>query len=186
MHKFTTALLATAAIVIMPAAGQGQAPAAAGSAPQAGVTTPGERANTDLLKRWYRSATDGTPADTRLAMLDPDIEFVLAAGLPRSTGGTYRGVRDMRDRMWPALGVVFDEWNQEEQAYFADGDTVILTGTYHIRSKGNARRVDAPFVHVWTFRDGRPVRLVQHTDTALIARAVEAGPGGPPPAALRP
>jgi len=41
-----------------------------------------------------------------------------------------------------------------------------VLGTYAGIARGTGKRLDVPFVHVWTFADGLAVRFRQFLDTA--------------------
>ena len=117
----------------------------------------------DTVRRSYeafaRDDLDGVMAD-----MDDAIEWHQAQGLPH--GGLYRGLADVRRHVFDPL---HDEWWEEFSAdpdEFVDaGDTVVVIGRYRGVAKGTGRRLDAPYVHVWTLRDGRAIRFRQFLDT---------------------
>jgi len=43
---------------------------------------------------------------------------------------------------------------------------VVVTGRYRGRSKRTGAVLDAPFAHIWRFRDGKAVEFRQFLDTA--------------------
>ena len=117
----------------------------------------------DIVRRSYeafaRDDLDGVMAD-----MDDAIEWHQAQGLPH--GGLYRGLADVRRHVFDPL---HDEWWEEFSAdpdEFVDaGDTVVVIGRYRGVAKGTGRRLDAPYVHVWTLREGKAVRFRQFLDT---------------------
>jgi ketosteroid isomerase-like protein len=127
----------------------------------------------DIVKRSYeafaRDDLDGVLAD-----LHPDIEWHQAQGLPH--GGTYRGVAEVRRSIFDPLD---EEWWEEfsaDPAEFLDaGSEIVVLGRYRGVAKGTGRRLDVPFVHVWTLEDGKAVRFRQFLDTAGWVEAL-AGP----------
>ena len=46
------------------------------------------------------------------------------------------------------------------------GSNVIVLGRYLGRAKGTGKRLDVPFVHIWTFEDGKATQFRQFLDTA--------------------
>ena len=103
--------------------------------------------------------------DAALAMMDDDIEWHQAQGLPH--GGLYRGRDEVSRNVFEPLDA---EWWSEFSAVpdeFLDaGDQVVALGRYRGLAKGTGNCLDVPFVHVWTLRDGRATRFRQFLDTA--------------------
>lgn len=108
-----------------------------------------------------------------LADLDPDIEWVQAQGLPH--GGTYRGVEEVQRNIFdPLERDWWDGFTAEPNEFIEAGDQVVVLGRYRATAKRSRRRLDVPYVHVWTVRDGRLVRFRQFLDTAGWNAALEA------------
>lgn len=103
--------------------------------------------------------------DAVLADMHPDIEWHQAQGLPH--GGTYRGLDEVRRNIFDPLDR--DWWEEfvvEPEELIEAGDQCVVLGRYRGVAKGTGKRLDVPFVHVWTFRDGLAVRFRQFLDTA--------------------
>lgn len=118
----------------------------------------------DIVKRSYeafaRDDLDGVLAD-----LDPDIEWQQAQGLPH--GGVYHGVAAVRANIFEPLDESWwDEFTADPDELIADGDRVVVLGRYRGVAKVTGKRLDVPFVHVWTIRDGRAILFRQFLDTA--------------------
>ena len=120
--------------------------------------------NVELAQRAYEAfARDDL--DQVLAVLDPEIEWHQAQGLPH--GGLYRGVDSVRraifdplDREW------WDGFRADPEQFIDGGDEVVVLGRYTACAKATGKPLEVPFVHVWTIRDGRVVRFRQFLDTA--------------------
>ena len=52
------------------------------------------------------------------------------------------------------------------------GDNVVVLGKYSGTYKATGKSFQADFAHVWTIRDGKAVKFVQYTDTALVQKAL--------------
>lgn len=120
--------------------------------------------NVDAVRRSYEAfARDDM--DAVVADMDPEIEWHQAEGLPH--GGFYRGLDEVRRAIFAPLD---DEWWDEFAAdpdeLLDAGDEVVVLGRYRGRAKGTGKPLDVPFVHVWSFRDGRAWRFRQFLDTA--------------------
>lgn len=79
-----------------------------------------------------------------------------------------RNVFDPLDRDW------WDEFVVTPEEFVEDGDIVVVLGTYRGLARGTGKRLDVPFVHVWTFADRRAVRFRQFLDTAGWNEALSA------------
>jgi ketosteroid isomerase-like protein len=118
----------------------------------------------ERTRRSYEAFERGD-LDAVTADMADDIEWHQAQGL--SHGGTYHGLAEVRRAIFDPLDA---EWWAEFHAVpheFLDaGDEVVVLGRYTGTAKGTARQLDVPFVHVWSWRDGRAVRFRQFLDTA--------------------
>ena len=103
--------------------------------------------------------------DAVLADMHPEIEWHQAQGLPH--GGFYRGIDDVRRNIFDPLDR--DWWSEfvvEPEEFIESGDQVVVIGRYRGVAKETEKRLDVPFVHVWTFQDDLAVRFRQFLDTA--------------------
>ena len=119
---------------------------------------------TAIVRRSYEAfARDDL--DAVVADMADDIVWEQAQGLPH--GGVYRGLDEVRRNVFEPLDR--DWWAEFEavpsEFLEAENDVVVL-GRYRGAAKGTGRRLDVPFVHVWTLRDGKAVRFRQFLDTA--------------------
>ena len=99
-----------------------------------------------------------------LAGLDPQIAWTEAAGGPFA--GTYTGPGAVLENVFGPLGSEWDEFAAHPDTYVCDGDTAVVTGTYHGRYRPTGRSLEARFAHSWQLLDGRVARFEQFTDTA--------------------
>ncbi len=103
--------------------------------------------------------------DGVLAHLHPDIEWHQAQGLPH--GGVYRGIDEVRANVFDPLD---RDWWEEFVVTPEDvvdgGRDVVVLGRYTGIARGTGKKLDVPFVHVWTFVDEQAVMFRQFLDTA--------------------
>jgi ketosteroid isomerase-like protein len=120
--------------------------------------------NVEIARRSYE-AFERDDLDAVLADMDDDIVWEQAQGLPH--GGVYHGLAEVRRNIFEPLDT---EWWAEFHAVpheFLESDAdVVVLGRYTGRAKETGRALDVPYVHVWTFADGRAVRFRQFLDTA--------------------
>jgi ketosteroid isomerase-like protein len=118
----------------------------------------------ELTAQSYAAFAHGD-LDAVLENMHDEIEWHQAQGLAH--GGVYRGLDEVRrnvfhplDRDW------WDEFVVTPEQYLDAGSDVVVLGRYTGVARGTGKVLDVPFVHVWTFDDGRAVRFRQFLDTA--------------------
>jgi uncharacterized protein len=120
--------------------------------------------NVTLVRRSYEAFARGDLAGV-LAAFHADIEWEQAQGLPH--GGSYSGRDEVERAIFAPLA---EEWWDNFEAtptqLLDAGDDVVVLGRYTALAKRTRKRLDVPFVHVWSLRDGQAVRFRQFLDTA--------------------
>ncbi len=115
--------------------------------------------------------------DAVLALLDPAIVWVEAAGSP--IAGTYVGPQAVVDHVFTALREEWDGFALAVDEIVAAAGTVVALGTYSGTDHRTGRAFEARVAHVWHFENGRAVRFEQIADTAVLdAAAREPAAGG--------
>lgn len=124
----------------------------------------------DTVRSIYAAFTRGDiPAV--LAALAPTVHWTEAEGFPY--GGTYVGPNAVLEGVFMRLGTEWDGFACAPQRFVAEGQTVIALGEYSGTYNGTGKHFVAPFVHVWELEGGKVVRFHQHTDTAVVRRAMD-------------
>ena len=119
--------------------------------------------NVSIVRRAYEAFSRGD-MDAVVADMHDEIEWQQAQGLPH--GGTYRGLDEVRRNVFDPLDRDWwSEFSAEPDELLDAGDEVVALGRYRGVAKGTGRRLDVPFVHVWSLRDGRVWRFRQFLDT---------------------
>ena len=118
----------------------------------------------EIVKRSYdafaRKDLAGVMAD-----MHPEIEWQQAQGLPH--GGTYHGLDEVRHNIFEPLDVEWwDEFSAQPDEFLDAGGEVVVLGRYRGVAKETGKRLDVPFVHIWTLRGEQAVRFRQFLDTA--------------------
>lgn len=117
-----------------------------------------------LVERSYEAFSRGD-MDAVMADMDEAIEWHQAQGLPH--GGLYRGLEEVRRNVFDPLDEEWwDAFSADPDEFLDAGGEVVVLGRYRGTAKGTGRRLDVPFVHVWSVRDGKAIRFRQFLDTA--------------------
>ena len=66
-----------------------------------------------------------------------------------------------------------DRYTVTPDEFYDAGDTIIVTGMYSGSYNATGKNMSTPFAHFWTLADGKVVKFVQYTDTAVMNRALE-------------
>ena len=107
--------------------------------------------------------TDASPTSPRAQSASKLWEQ--AQGLPH--GGTYHGLDEVRRNIFDPLDVEWwDEFTAVPDEFLDAGDEVVVLGRYRGVAKETGKRLDVPFVHIWTIREEQAVRFRQFLDTA--------------------
>jgi uncharacterized protein len=114
-------------------------------------------------------------AATVLGMFDPDIVWNEAEGIPYADRNPYVGPQQVAEGVFGRILADFEGFTVNPDKIFHDGNTVIAQGRYHGVHRATGQRLDAQFVHVWTFRDNLITGFQQYADTAQFVRVA----GGP-------
>lgn len=134
-------------------------------------------ARADIAAGLYRSLAVGDRDDI-LARLHPDFHGHTTPGLPLGLGGDYASPESMLRNFW---GGIARSWiasaHPVEYLTVAD-DRLIVRGIYRGRGKPPGTAFEAEFVHDLRFDGDRIVELVQLTDSARWAAALEAADCG--------
>ena len=127
-------------------------------------------AHSDTIANVYAAFARGdVPAV--LGVLAPSVSWTEAEGFPY--GGTYVGPDAVLQNVFMKLGSEWDGYAAVPQEYVASADTVVALGEYSGTYKATGKSFRAPFVHVWKFSGDRVVSFTQHTDTAVVQRALQ-------------
>lgn len=129
--------------------------------------------NVDIVRRSYDAFARGD-LDAVVADMHQEIEWQQAQGLPH--GGTYRGLAEVRRNVFDPLDRDWwSEFSAVPDELLDAGDEVVVLGRYRGVAKATDRRLDVPFVHVWSLRGGTVWRFRQFLDTHGWVEALSPG-----------
>ncbi|MFJ9691460.1 nuclear transport factor 2 family protein [Kitasatospora sp. NPDC101183] len=106
-----------------------------------------------------------------LATMDPEIEWVHPEGLSEyGLGGVkngHQGVLEFLAKVPTVLGGM----RLEPQEFVHSGDRVVVFGVRAVTAL-SGRTETLPFIHSWSIRDGRAVRMEDMFDTLVFSRLI--------------
>jgi ketosteroid isomerase-like protein len=130
----------------------------------------------DRLAEAYRAWRDtrGMTPDLFLDLMAGEIEMrsVLEPALPSDLAAHRRSQGEAREY----FAVLLRDWEMidfPQEKIVADGDTVVWIGRCAWRHRQTGQEIDTPKVDIWTFRDGRAVRVLEMFDSLGFARTAE-------------
>ncbi|HEX3731574.1 MAG TPA: nuclear transport factor 2 family protein [Mycobacteriales bacterium] len=125
-------------------------------------------ANLDLIHSVY-AAFGRHDLPAVLNMLAPDVAWIHPEGMvPYGTGGTTLGHEGVTAFLAKVPTVIAAQ-KVEPQEFIVDGDRVIVFGSRHVTAH-NGKSGILRFIHSWTLRDGRIIRLEDAFDTVEMHR----------------
>jgi uncharacterized protein len=128
-----------------------------------------EQENVKFVKEIYGAFLRGDIPSVLSTMSD-DVDFFEPGEGAYPTSGHRRGLAEMRE-----FFRILDETTKfetfEPREYIAQGDKVVVLGTYTGIAKPTGRRFGMDWAMVWTIRDGKAVKFHEYTDTLAGANA---------------
>lgn len=100
----------------------------------------------------------------------PDIEWHEAQGNPLADRNPYLGAKAIGDGVFGRILAAIDNFSATPDRIVDGGDDVIVLGCYHGTMKHSGATLNAPFCHVYRFKNGQIVSFQQYTDSAQWAQ----------------
>jgi uncharacterized protein len=107
-----------------------------------------------------------------IGILDPRIVWNEAENFVYADHSPYVGVEAVLTGLFARLGGEWDGFSAVPHEIVDGGETVVALGRYGGVYKATGVKVDAQFVHVYKFKDGKVATFQQYTDTAQFQDAV--------------
>lgn len=119
---------------------------------------------TQLVRDLYSAFAAGDVPGV-LGALAPDVRWTEMAGGPY--GGLSIGRDAVLENVFMKLGTEWDGFSAAPREFVAQGDTVVVLGTYSGTYIATGKSFTAPFAHVWKVAGGTVATFEQYTDTAV-------------------
>lgn len=105
--------------------------------------------------------------------MDPAITWNEAEGNPLADRNPYVGGQAIGEGVFGRLLGAIDNFTAVPDTYIDGGDHVVVLGRYGGTIKSGGATLDAPFCHVYRFREGKAVSFQQYTDTEQWTRLMK-------------
>lgn len=125
--------------------------------------------NKDIIRGTYE-ASSAEKGERLQAALAPDASWTEAAGFPYA--GTYVGFDAIAASVFERLATEWIDYHAEAHTYLEDGDKVAAFGVYSGTYRATGKAMSATFAHLYTFKDGKIVRMEQYVDSAVVRHAM--------------
>ena len=101
-----------------------------------------------------------------LQLVDPRIEWTSAENFIYADQSPYVGANAVATLIFGRLLVDWDNFSMTAGEVLGSGEIVIASGRFRGRFKANGASIDAQFVQVFQFKDGKIAKCQMYTDTA--------------------
>jgi uncharacterized protein len=112
-----------------------------------------------------------------MAHFDPQVEWTSAENFIYADESPYIGLDAVRNLIFLRLQNDWDDFSLTAQEITGGGDVVIASGRFQGIFKANGAAVNAQFVQVFQFSNGKIARCQMYTDTAQFKEALAREPG---------
>jgi ketosteroid isomerase-like protein len=124
-----------------------------------------------VVKRFYRLYAIKDIAST-IALFDPKAEMHPAENFIYATGKPFVGPDAIRASIFAQVDDDWEGFTATTKELLGAGEVVIARGRYRGTFKATGTAIDAEFVHVFRFKDGKIVTWQSYTDTAQFKEAI--------------
>jgi ketosteroid isomerase-like protein len=122
----------------------------------------------ETVRRGYEALNQGD-VESALELVQPDIEWNTYL-VPGPGGGTYRGYDGVRE-LWTDVRNIFTDYRNDPEELIEAGDKVVSFICIRGRGSLSGAEVEARIAHVFTFRDGKILRVDSFEDRDEALRA---------------
>ena len=106
-----------------------------------------------------------------LAQMVSDVEWIETEAGNIPTHGTFSSPPEVLENVFAKGPDHFEQFELHPELWIEAGDDVVVTGRVVARTR-TGRKLDAPYAHVFSFRDGKVCRNDNFPDTALWTAAL--------------
>jgi ketosteroid isomerase-like protein len=124
-----------------------------------------------VIERFYQMyGRKNIPAT--LELFHPQVEMHPAENFIYATGIPFVGPEAIGNSIFNQVDADWEGFTATTQELLGAGEVVIARGRYRGTFKATGTAIDAEFVHVFRFKDGKIVMWQSYTDTAQFKEAI--------------
>jgi uncharacterized protein len=105
-----------------------------------------------------------------VAQLAPELEWIETEADTLPIHGRFTSAREVLEHVFAQVPEHFERFELRPELWVEAGDDVVVTGRVVARTR-EGRDLDAPYAHVFSFRDGKVTRNDNFHDTAVWVTA---------------
>ena len=109
-----------------------------------------------------------------MELFDPQVEMHPAENFIYATGKPYVGLDVIRNQIFTRIDNDWDGFSAVTEEILGAGEVVIARGRYRGTFKATGTAINAEFVHVFRFKNGKISMWQSYTDTAQFKDAIGA------------
>jgi hypothetical protein len=125
-----------------------------------------------LTVRSFYEALVRRDAEAFTSMLDRQVEWTSAENFLYADHSPYVGIDAVRNLIFERLPADWEEFSMSAGEILGGGELVIASGRFRGTFKTNGASIDAQFVQVFQFKDGKVSRCQIYTDTAKFKESI--------------
>jgi ketosteroid isomerase-like protein len=128
------------------------------------------KSNLELIEKTYESFA-ARDYEAVMSNFAEDFEWISADNSPLADRSPYRGITEIRSGVFERIEAGFEKLIVvPDEIFAAEGGRIVVLGYYHGKFRGGEKEFKTQVAHIWTVRDGRPVKFQQYLDTLKVAR----------------
>ncbi|MDJ0847727.1 MAG: nuclear transport factor 2 family protein [Myxococcota bacterium] len=129
-----------------------------------------QKTEREALARGYFERVGAGDREGLLALLCPDLRWVVPRGAVAPFAGVHEGAEKIVDLMLGAVGAAFEPGSQEsELVRWIHGDDATVVEVRMRARAGDGRRYENDYAFFFEFRDGRIAEIREYVDTRTAA-----------------
>ena len=126
---------------------------------------------TQIVRSFYEAFGRRDPR-VFAGLVDPQIEWTSAENFIYADHSPYLGVDAVLKFVFERLLSDWENFSLSAGEILGGGDLVIASGRFRGTFKANGASIDAQFVQVFQFRDGKIAKCQMYTDTAQFKESI--------------
>jgi len=135
------------------------------------TTSPASRTPaSEVVQKFYDALQCGN-APAALSLLNDQLEWTEADRFPYYSG-TWRSPEEVLNKLLIPLMRDWDGFSAITHEFISEGDRVASIGAYSGTFKTTGKKMNAPFVHIWTVRNGRITKFNMYVDSAKVLESM--------------